>query len=63
MHGSSADLLCCSHALFVPAAAVAYTATGDRVILAIVVLPQAAPNEAPYVTPSTGPVLGGDFAN
>jgi hypothetical protein len=50
-------------ALFVPAAAIAYTAIGGRVILATVVLPQATPNEALDMTPSIGPVLGGDFTN
>src|SRR5215472_6237167 len=64
VHGSSADLLCCSLWRYsCQRAAVAHTAIDDRVILATVVLRQATPNEALCVTPSTGPVLGGDFTN
>src|SRR5262245_45389568 len=50
-------------ALLMPATAIAYTAVGDRVFPATVLLPQAAPGDALYVTPSTRPVPGGDFTN
>src|SRR6516164_6558798 len=49
--------------LLLPAAAAAYTAVGDRIFPATVLLPQAAPGDAVYVTPSTRPVPGGDFTN
>src|SRR5215831_1292692 len=64
MHISSAALaFAAACALLAPAAAVAYTAVGDRVFPATIVLPQAAPGDALYVTPSTRPVPGGDFTN
>ena len=46
-----------------PAAAAAYTAVGDRIFPATILLPQAAPGDALYVTPSTRPVPGGNFTN
>ena len=49
--------------LLLPAAAAAYTAVGDRIFPATILLPQAAPGDALYVTPSTRPVPGGDFTN
>src|SRR6516165_2189219 len=49
--------------LLVPAAAFAYTAVGDRVFPATILLPQPAPGDAVYVTPSTRPAPGGDFTN
>jgi hypothetical protein len=63
---SSAVLLCCGLCaihVFVPAAAVAYISVRDRVFPTTVVLAQAAANDALYVTPSTRPVLDGDFTN
>jgi hypothetical protein len=64
MHISSAAIAFAAVcALLAPAAAVAYTAVGDRVFPATVLLPQAAPGDALYVTPSTRPVPGGDFTN
>jgi hypothetical protein len=36
---------------------------GDRVFPSTVVLAQAAPSDTLYMTPSTRPVLGGDFIN
>jgi hypothetical protein len=64
MHISSAAIaFAAACALLVPAAAVGYTAVGDRVFPATVLLPQAAPGDALYVTPSTRPVPGGDFTN
>ena len=45
-------------ALLAPVAAVAYTAVGDRVFPATVLLAQAAPGDALYMTPSTRPVPG-----
>jgi len=46
-----------------PAAAAAYTAVGDRIFPATILLPQAAPGDALYVTPSTRPVPGGNATN
>ncbi len=46
-----------------PAAAAGYTAAGDRVFPATVLLPQAAPTNSVYVTPSTQPVSGGNATN
>jgi len=64
MHiGSAVLAVSAACALLVPAAAIAYTAVGDRIFPATVLLPQAAPGDALYVTPSTRPVLGGDFTN
>jgi hypothetical protein len=64
MHISSAAIAFAAVcAVLAPAAAVAYTAVGDRVFPATVLLPQAAPGDALYVTPSTRPVPGGDFTN
>ena len=45
--------------VLLPPAAAAYTAVGDRVFPATILLPQAAPADAIYVTPSTRPVSGG----
>jgi hypothetical protein len=64
MHISSpAIAFAAAWALLVPGAAFAYTAVGDRIFPATVLLPQAAPGDAVYVTPSTRPVPGGDFTN
>jgi hypothetical protein len=64
MHISSAAIaFAAACALLVPAAAFAYIAVGDRVFPATILLPQAAPGDAVYVTPSTRPVPGGDFTN
>jgi hypothetical protein len=49
--------------LLPPATAAAYTAVGDRVFPATILLPQAAPGDTLYVTPSTVPVPGGDATN
>lgn len=49
--------------VLLPATAVAYTAVGDRVFPATILLPQAAPGDALYVTPSTLPVPGGNATN
>jgi hypothetical protein len=46
-----------------PATAAAYTAAGDRVFPATILLPQAAPGDDLYVTPSTLPVPGGNATN
>jgi len=46
-----------------PATAEAYTAADDRIFPATVLLPQPAPTDAVYVTPSTRPVPGGDATN
>lgn len=46
-----------------PAAVEAYTAADDRVFPATVLLPQPAPTDAIYSTPSTRPVPGGDATN
>jgi hypothetical protein len=46
--------------LRLPATAAAYTAVGDRIFPATILLPQAAPGDTLYVTPSTVPVPGGD---
>jgi hypothetical protein len=50
-------------ALLLADSAVAYTAVGDRVFPATILLPQAAPGDTLYVTPSSRPVPGGDFTN
>jgi hypothetical protein len=64
MHISSLEIVfAAACTLLVPAAAFAYTAVGDRVFPATVLLPQAAPGDAVYVTPSTRPVPGGDVTN
>ena len=49
--------------VLLPATAAAYTAVGDRVFPATILLPQAAPGDALYVTPSTLPVPGGNATN
>ena len=49
--------------MLLPATAAAYTAVGDRVFPATILLPQAAPGDALYVTPSTLPVPGGNATN
>jgi hypothetical protein len=49
--------------ILLPAVAAAYTAVGDRLFPATVLLPQAAPTDAVYVTPSTQPVSGGQATN
>jgi hypothetical protein len=49
--------------LLLPMIAAAYTAVGDRLFPATVLLPQAAPTDAVYVTPSTQPVSGGNATN
>jgi hypothetical protein len=49
--------------LFLPAVAAGYTAVGDRLFPATVLLPQVAPTDAVYVTPSTRPVSGGNLTN
>jgi len=46
-----------------PVGAAAYTAVGDRVFPATILLPQAAPADALYITPSTVPVAGGNATN
>jgi hypothetical protein len=46
-----------------PVEVAAYTAVGDRVFPATILLPQAAPTDALYVTPSTVPVTGGNATN
>jgi hypothetical protein len=46
-----------------PVTAEAYTAADDRIFPATVLLPQPAPTDAVYVTPSTRPVPGGDATN
>ena len=60
MHPARAVALACAAAcaLLLPAVAAAYTAVGDRLFPATVLLPQAAPAMRVYVTPSTRPVLG-----
>jgi hypothetical protein len=64
MHiGQTALAFAAASSLLVPAAAAAYTAVGDRIFPATILLPQAAPGDALYVTPSTRPVPGGDFTN
>lgn len=49
--------------VLLPVAAAAYTAVGDRVFPATILLPQAAPGDDLYVTPSTLPVPGGNASN
>jgi hypothetical protein len=49
--------------VLLPVAAAAYTAVGDRVFPATILLPQAAPGDDLYVTPSTLPVPGGNATN
>jgi hypothetical protein len=49
--------------LLLPATATAYTAVGDRIFPATILLPQAAPGDTLYATPSTVPVPGGDATN
>lgn len=49
--------------VLLPLAAAAYTAVGDRVFPATILLPQAAPGDDLYVTPSTLPVPGGNATN
>jgi hypothetical protein len=56
-------VLAASCAIWLPAAAAAYTAVGDRVFPATVLLPQAAPADAIYMTPTTLPVSGGNATN
>ena len=46
-----------------PATVAAYTAAGDRIFPATILLPQAAPTDALYVTPSSQPVSGGNATN
>src|SRR5260370_479584 len=45
--------------VLLPAAVAAYTAAGDRIFPATLLLPQAAPTDALYVTPSSQPAPGG----
>jgi hypothetical protein len=61
MHGSSADLFCCSLWAIRTSDSFRLYPIGERVILATVVLPQAAADDARYVTSSIGPVRGGNF--
>jgi len=49
--------------VLLPAPVAAYTAAGDRIFPATILLPQAAPTDALYVTPSTQPVSGGNATN
>ena len=49
--------------VLLPAAVAAYTAAGDRIFPATILLPQAAPTDALYVTPSSQPVSGGNATN
>ena len=49
--------------VLLPVAAAAYTAVGDRVFPATILLPQAAPGDDLYLTPSTLPVPGGNATN
>jgi hypothetical protein len=49
--------------VLLPVAAAAYTAVGDRVFPATILLPQAAPGDDLYVTPSTLPVPSGNATN
>jgi hypothetical protein len=49
--------------VLLPATVAAYTAAGDRIFPATILLPQAAPTDALYVTPSTQPVSGGNATN
>jgi hypothetical protein len=64
MHISSVALgFAAACALLMPAAAAAYTAVGDRVFPATILLPQAAPGDTLYTTPSTQPVSGGNATN
>jgi hypothetical protein len=52
--------VCCA---LLPVAARAYTAADDRIFPATVLLPQPAPTDSIYVTPSTQPVPGGNATN
>src|SRR5215472_13226168 len=63
MHISRAALAFAATYVLLPAAAAAYTAVGDRVFPATILLPQAAPGDTLYVTPSTMPVPGGNATN
>ena len=49
--------------LLLQAPAAAYTAAGDRVFPATILLPQPAPTDALYTTPSYAPVSGGNVTN
>jgi hypothetical protein len=49
--------------MLLPAIADAYTAVGDRLFPATILLPQAAPTDAIYVTTSARPVSGGEVTN
>jgi hypothetical protein len=49
--------------VLLPATVAAYTAAGDRIFPATILLPQAAPTDALYVTPSSQPVSGGNATN
>ena len=49
--------------MLLPATVAAYTAVGDRVFPATLLLPQAAPGDTLYVTPSSVPVSGGNATN
>ncbi len=49
--------------VLLPATVAAYTAVGDRVFPATILLPQAAPGDTLYVTPSSVPVSGGNATN
>jgi hypothetical protein len=49
--------------ILLPAIAAAYTAVGDRLFPATILLPQAAPTDAVYVTTSARPVSGGEATN
>ena len=57
--------LACAAVVFalLPAAAAAYTAAGDRIFPATILLPQPAPTDSLYVTPSTRPVAGANATN
>jgi hypothetical protein len=64
MHISSVALgFAAACTLLMPAAAAAYTAVGDRIFPATILLPQAAPGDTLYATPSTQPVSGGNATN
>jgi len=64
MHMSRTALaVAVASSLLLPATAAAYTAVGDRIFPATILLPQAAPGDTLYVTPSTVPVPGGDATN
>jgi hypothetical protein len=63
MHIRRAALACVAICVLLPAAAAAYTAVGDRIFPATILLPQAAPGDTLYVTPTTVPEPGGNATN